>query len=234
MADEREAGWDMDWPDEADLWEAYYGALGMLVQMFGRIEVELHSVLKFMIYDFSKMSDDLTPWEIIDALAGSMRVAPLRDSIKRVLRIVRANEDIIAGFEYAFKQLGDIHFFRDRIVHHGSEISVFNKGQFYTSNDKTDREYMQQDMILFTVENLLDMAYDLKEMHYYIGELGNELTIFSKNEIEYEFTDDLRRPAWRYRSSQLTMEGPKHWSKPLARSRPQKSSQAKQAEDDQA
>ena len=220
MPDDREEGWDIEWPALAP-WDAYYAALGRLVQQFGRTEVHLHKVLKSIIFDFTHAEANPLNWDILEAVTGPMRVAGLRDNIKRIMRVADAKGTIIDGFEYAFIQLGEIHFFRDRVVHHGADGSSHEDGKFYTSNDMTARETNQQDLLTFDAELMLDMAYDLRHMREYLDYLTDDLFMWFHHKDEAVLCAEDRRPTWRYKSSLLGKTGPKHWPKPPSRTRRQ-------------
>ena len=140
---ERYPGWDLPRsPMHNAPWDDYYAALGRFIQMFGRVEAELHRVLKGMIFDLTNREASGLHWEILEAVTGPMRVSGLKDSIKRILRVAQYDEGYCAEFEYAFNHLSDIHFLRDRIVHHG--VHDFSDTEFYTSNDETVREGSQE------------------------------------------------------------------------------------------
>ena len=212
LAGEREDGWDITWAYDAP-WDAYHGALGRLVQQFGQTEVHLHKVLKSIIFDFTSAEANPLNWEILEALTGPMRVAGLRDNIKRILRVAEVEETIMEGFEYALKHLGEIHFFRDRVVHHGGEGSSHEPGKFYTSNDMTSREMDQQDILVFDPEMMLDMAYDLKQIREYLSCLEDDAFSWFHHKDQAVPCAPDQRPTWRYKPSLLVKTGPKHWPK---------------------
>lgn len=57
-------------------------------------------------------------FEVSKAVLGGMRMAALKDTVKRLLRVFRASEAEIAAINQVFAQLGDIQFLRDRLAHH--------------------------------------------------------------------------------------------------------------------
>jgi hypothetical protein len=133
MRDSREKGWDFPRHEVHDApWEEYYSALGRFMQMFGKVEARLHVVLRDFIIDLTQTDVNYLATEVLDSVIGSMRVAGLRDHITRILRVVNYDESYQEEFSYAFNQLGEIHFLRDRIAHYGA--SSFSSVEFRTSN----------------------------------------------------------------------------------------------------
>ena len=207
---DREEGWDIPPISSYAPWSDFYSALGRFIQMFGKVESSLHVVLRDIIANLLNATYDSDYEELIAATTGSMRVAGLRDAIKRVLRVGRINDVFVNEFEYGFAHLGEIHFMRDRIAHHGCGYN--SEGAFYTTNDETVSEFMNGELILFEIENLLDMAYDLKRLEEYFS----VIEISMHGDVDESLGAYLRfeRPTWRYKSSSLKRAGPKHWPSP--------------------
>ncbi len=207
---DREEGWDISAISSFAPWDEFYAALGRFIQMFGKVESSLHVVLREVIANLLNATYLHDYEAIIGATTGSMRISGLRDVLKRVLRVGNVNEIYVDCFDYGFSQLGEIHFMRDRIAHHGCEYNT--EGLFYTSNDETVSEYMNGEIILFTIENLLDMAYDLKNIEEFFTVVESTM----HDEIDETLGAYLHseRPTWRYKSSALKRAGPKHWTIP--------------------
>jgi hypothetical protein len=219
MIEAREVGWDVpQYQACAAPWPDYYAALGRFVQMFGIVESRLHVVLKSILFDLTAIDAKPYDWELLDAIMGSMRLAGLRDNLKRLLRVAHFHDAMRAEFDFAFNQLGEIHFIRDRIVHHG--VHAHSETEFYTSNDQTTNETSQEEMLIFNVEHLLDMAYDLKSIDDYFSVLEDNIFLTPDNPEWHRYIVD-RRPTWRYKPSSLKRDGPKHWPSPPKPSRQQ-------------
>jgi hypothetical protein len=217
MSSPRETGWDIPLYQACDApWDQYYSALGRFVQMFGIVESRLHVVLKSIFFDLTARESETYEWELLDSVIGSMRIAGLRDNLKRVLRVANLSKSLREEFDYAFNQLGEIHFIRDRIVHHGAH--AHSASEFYTSNDQTTHESTQEEILIFTTEMILDMAYDLRSIDDYFNILESNMFLTPDIPEWKRYVTD-QRPTWRYKPSSLKRDGPKHWTIPPTRSR---------------
>ena len=223
MTEQREIGWDVPEYDTSGApWPEYYAALGRFVQMYGSAEERLHSVLKGIIFDLTSTEGTKFNLEIIGAITGSMRFAGLRDHFKRIFRVSNYDQPYVVEFDYVLNQLGDIHSFRDRIVHHGA--AAFSATEFVTSNVETVREGDQEELIIFTPEILLDMASDLRAARVFLAELNDIFLTMETSGPTWDRWITSVRPKWRFKSSNLRREGPKHWTKPPMRSKKPKRS----------
>jgi hypothetical protein len=148
--------------------------------------------------------------------SGIQSIAGLRDNLKRVLRVANLSKSMREEFDYAFNQLGEIHFIRDRIVHHGAH--AHSASEFYTSNDQTTHESTQEEILIFTTEMILDMAYDLRSIDDYFNILESNMFLTPDIPEWKRYVTD-QRPTWRYKPSSLKRDGPKHWTIPPTRSR---------------
>jgi hypothetical protein len=180
--------------------------------MFAIVEARLHVVLRNIIIDLTQTEINYLAVEVLDSVTGSMRVAGLRDHITRILRVANYDDAYQNEFAYAFSQLGEIHFVRDRIAHHG--VSSFSATEFYTTNEATVREGNQEEMLIFTIDMLLDMAYDLNSLENYFHELDGAFLRMTGETPEWDQWILTRRPTWRYKPSSLRREGPKHLTSP--------------------
>ena len=95
-------------------------------------EEGLAALIKNFVKD-ELASDDPKFSDVLDALTGGMRVALLRDTIKRLLRVTKVREPIVTEVNSIFEQLGEIHFFRDRMAHHGSSEAPKSVGEGWFS-----------------------------------------------------------------------------------------------------
>lgn len=102
-------------------WGAYYSALGEFLHEFSRMENSMNAYLAQVLADSIEI-DSLRASLILRAAVGGQRLAPLRDTLKRLLRVTRAPAGTLAYVEVILKHVGDIHYLRDRLMHNGATL----------------------------------------------------------------------------------------------------------------
>jgi hypothetical protein len=200
--------------------EEYYEVLGEFMDMFATIE----DGMNFILLDFlsrrlrwvGQEDDD----RLLRAVLGGMRVAAMRDTLKRVLRVSDATEATREEVDKVLSHLGDIHWFRDRIAHCSADIE-WHEGvwRYSFTNRYTVRELDQLDVIGFDLKHLRRMTYDLETIILRLLKVFNPEFLERANiewrkdrpEDQSEFPSEakLRRP-WRYKPSELRKEGPRY------------------------
>lgn len=186
-------------------WPAFYTALGEMMHEFASMEsalgisisLYLESLVRYPLESPPNLKAVVRRVAALKAVAAGGRVATLRDTLNRLLRVSGANE-IQNAIEPLFQQLGEIHFFRDRLAHHPAGANdTDNPGQFYVSNIYSVRENEKQETIYFDPSSLTAMANDLRELRRRL--LAAVLAI----------PDERPPQPWSYKPSQLVRRGPK-------------------------
>ena len=210
-------------------WDFYFSALA-LFHVYSRAESDLNATISVFVHERIVPRGQPKDSAIIKALLGGSRIGASRDTLKRLLRVVKASEEMHSEVNRILSQLGEISFFRDRLAHNGAAPgSLPNEhefsGWFSISNSLTSREFEQLETISFTPQILMDMAYDLFRIP---SMLAFALSPQGAGHIlqEAEGAEDLPitrgarkhlaqiREPWRYKPSQLKRTGPKHSRNP--------------------
>jgi hypothetical protein len=211
-------------------WDQYYSALGRFMHEFGVTEDEINRVIQdFVIFDQLRLP--VEKQLVAYAVLGSQRIATARDTLKRLLRVANAGDEVRVEIDRVLSQLGEIQFFRDRIAHAGAFPDISAAGRFVMTNQAAARETDQIEWISFTPQMLLDMAADLERMPYLIQmglaspeERNRHAGMAETAEDRLAVLDPPSRP-WRYKPAQLVRTGPKYEPTPPRRDRPPRSSQ---------
>lgn len=210
-------------------WDDYYAALGRFMHQFSAMENGLNGYLAQFLALAIVPSDSPKAFLIIRAAVGGQRMAPLRDSMKRILRITRASPQMRDKIDAILDHVGNLQFVRDRLAHNGA-ILVDRRGKVRveTSNSFTVREFEQLETLYFPIQMLLDMTADLAVIH---AAIHATITPHVRPTLDLsglaELEDALRHvSAWRYKPSQLERVRPKSRAIRPTPKRPQEPSPA--------
>jgi hypothetical protein len=204
--DSIEEGWEYATAYPREPRDRYYAALGRLMHFFGAAEEALAALIKdFVFHELDVDRQGTQADDVIKALTGGMRVSMLRDTIKRLMRVTGTPDAVVTEVNSTFEQLGEIHFFRDRVAHHGT--SELRDGRFVTSTDITAKEIENAEWLGFTPELLIDMAYDVHRIPDYLDDLLTGLRPFYNDPDQLQRHIAELRPTWRYKPSALVREG---------------------------
>lgn len=140
---------------------------------------------------------------LINAIVGSMRMSPAKNTVKRILRVQNASKERLALVDKAFAQLGDIEWLRNRLAHNrtilrgSDERHSFVNYDFASASEATKSEFIafQPMAIRCASEDLVaitKLVDDLMSMHH--GSIPD---------------DELALPTWRYKPALLTRHRPK-------------------------
>lgn len=232
------------------LWAEYFSALGRLMHSFARVEDNLNLTLALMAEELvfppkyymppiaeserltaqamlkgqREASLSIQRRAVLQAIVAGQRVAPLRDTIKRLLRVIGAEDSMRIEVDRILAHLSEIQFMRDRLAHNAAVPDMRNKeGWFGTSNQHTVRENEQWEIIYFKPAMLSDMARDLDVMpdllydclhpeeHKLLMADPHYNKLMSSSEMQTFLAD--RNGPWHYKPSQLRREGPKWHAK---------------------
>jgi hypothetical protein len=251
MSDATDPGANIDSRTYRDrLWANYFSALGRMFHAFAQVEDGLNlTIAEFLEAETNQPDDsradinDAGPFSAADirrsqryasawikrkalfkAVAAGLRLANLRDVMKRLLRVTNTSNDTRREVDRIFDQLGEIQYIRDRLAHNAAILlpnnptiaGTTNNGcWFCTSNLSTVKENEQFELLYFKLSMLLDIVGDLEVIPTLLDEALRP--DFYK---EFYSTPEMSSPEmkalivnehapWRYKPSELKREGPK-------------------------
>lgn len=153
--------------------------------------------------------------DVILAVLGGQRMAPLKDTIKRLLRATKATPKRRDYVDAIFMQLGEIQFFRDRITHYITVMSVYNPECWVNMNYTGIRERKQMEDLHFNLFAPFAAAADLKAMRTLVGGFFNHYLKDGSVKLP-------TLPEWQYKPSMLVRDHPISRGKQTPRKRPRK------------
>lgn len=137
------------------------------------------------------------------AVLSGGRMAVLKDTIKRLLRVTKADEEIIGFTARLFSQLGDIQFFRDRLAHHWTKPLTGDLDHMWINSDfAAARE--DEKVYTFHTSALVRASDDVLTIKNRTDGLFRHYI----KHVEVPETD-LSPIAWRYKSALLVQHHPK-------------------------
>lgn len=185
---------------EQRAFEAYFRMLGEFNNAFTGLEHMLTCAIKNTLS--LQLKEGTDEW-LINAIVGSMRMSPAKNTVKRILRVQNASKERLALVDKAFAQLGEIEWLRNRLAHNRTilrgtdERHSFVNYDFASATEATKSEFVafQPDAIRCASEDLVaitKMMDDLISMHH-----GSKPV------------EELALPTWRYRPALLVRHRPK-------------------------
>lgn len=169
--------------------------LGRLHHAYTAVEHELGIAVYVAVTRLGERDD------VIVAMLGEQRVSPLKDTVKRLLRVTDAN---LARMDYVnriFHHLGEIQFFRNRLTHYLTVMSDYDPECWVNMNFIGIKERVKMEDIHFNLYALYAAAVDLEDMRSLIGEIFNY-------RVEGRSTDLPDVPTWEYNPSMLVRKYP--------------------------
>jgi hypothetical protein len=164
--------------DRNEAGEHFYRLLGELHYSYTALEHELACLVFIAVTKLGKQPD-----AAILAMLGGQRMNPLKDTIKRLLRVTGANADRINFVSVIFSHLGEIQFFRDQLTHYLTVISDYNPECWINMNYTGIRERDKMEDLHFNLYALHAASNDLQVMRQILGPIfnyrviGTDLTI---------------------------------------------------------
>ena len=200
---------------EARVFGAYFLALGEFNNAFTGVEHLLTCCVKNTLS--REMRDDRNEW-LVNAIVGSMRMSPAKDTVKRILRVQGAPVARRLFVDKVFAHLGDIQWLRDRIAHNATLLRGDDQKHMLISFDfASAREAEKSEFVGFMPPVLRAASHDL----VVIKALIDDLMSMHHGSIP---ETDLKLPAWQYRPSLLVRRRPKSSESRKPRKPPPRSS----------
>ncbi|QEH81142.1 hypothetical protein EIK56_24885 [Sphingomonas sp. C8-2] len=175
--------------------EHFFRLLGELHHSYTALEHELTCSVYAAVTRFEKRDD------AVIAMLGGQRMSPLKDTIKRLLRVTGADEDRKKFVDQLFSHMGDIQFFRDRLTHFLTVMSDYNPECWVNMNFTGIKEREKMEDIHFNLFALHAAACDLRALRLLVSPVFN---------YRIEGADETLPtiPAWQFEPSMLVRDRP--------------------------
>lgn len=207
----------------------YFYALGRFMHSFSMLEVGVNDLITIHVAD--SISTDWAKLDLVKSIIGGLRFKPARDTLKRLPRVSRFDDETREEVDRIFKHVGEIHFLRDRLAHNAAgPVKVGDEWWFASSNQVNIREGEDLEVIRFTVEMLHNAADDLFRadalLRRNVDGLNRMLSRVARV-TDPDYAARLREPPapWLYKPSQLRRSRPKSPHSQSGPNRPPGSSQ---------
>jgi len=189
-----------------DNFREYYLRLGELHHQY--TDLEHHFTCTVRVVVTQKMAGPEQN-AIAYAVLGGMRINPLKDTIKRLLRVLQAPKANRDAVDKVFSHLGDIQFLRDRLTHHLTRPSADGRAGVWVNSDFAGvRELEKSTELEFKLDALSAASADLHALKWYIDDLFNDYVTWAEGFPQKPFDPD-GIPAWQYKPSMLIQHRPK-------------------------
>ncbi len=164
-------------------------------------------------------------YQIAVCMLGGMRMSGLKDSIKRLVRILQLPKETKEAVDKALSHLGDIQFLRDRLAHHFTRLYGPEKPSVLVNDDYASiRELAKTRPLEFPVSALVAATNDLYQIKQVLDPLFSDFVPLPEGEIKLTFKFEL--PTWQYKPSALVPHRPKSGDSPQWWSPPPQASDA--------
>jgi hypothetical protein len=191
--------------NEEEATQHFFRLLGELHHSYTALEHELTCLVYVAVTRLESRDDAVV------AMLGGQRMSPLKDTIKRLLRVTNADADRVTYVDRLFSHLGELQFFRDRLTHYLTVMSEDNPECWIIMNFTGIKEREKMEDIHFNLFALHAAAFDLRAMRLLVGPV-----------FEYRLSKTVEPlpalPTWKFEPSMLIR------NRPVAREARQKSS----------
>lgn len=179
----------------AHLPERYFLALGHLQYAYTSLEVNLTCQIRQLVlvppYDDP---DHRFLHDRVSAVLGGMRMDAIKDTFKRLLRVMEAPPELVDYIGVIFAQLSEIQYFRNRLTHYSTGRWFRKRGHYINTDIEVAREAPKAVTLAFRHEALEAARHDLHAITYYMEQaIPND-----------EQGMILEEPAWQYKPAMLT------------------------------
>jgi hypothetical protein len=128
-------------------------------------------------------------------------MSPLKDTIKRLLRVTNAEAERKSFVDRLFSHLGELQFFRDRLAHFLTVMSDYDPECWVNMNFTGIREREKMEDIHFNLFALHAATSDLRTIRVLVGPIFNY-----RLEGEDETLPEI--PEWMFKPSMLVRDQP--------------------------
>jgi hypothetical protein len=183
-------------PDErlGRLPDKFMKALGHLQYAHTSLEVAIASHINLLVTRGYDPQDNSPLLDRVNAVLGGMRMDAAKDTLKRLLRVSEAPQNIIGYVGRVCGHVTDVSYFRNRLTHHQTTAWFRKRGEFVNSDAGLAREYEKAVTFTFGYDALDAARYDL---HAAMNYLDQAIPDIGDPAI-------LEPLAWQYKPSMLT------------------------------
>ena len=180
--------------------DLFFKALGQFFYNYTNLEHQLTCLVR----NVATTGITSTHYLVVSATFGGMRMAMLKETVKRLLRVSQAPKSHTAMAERLFKHLGDIEFFRNRLAHHFTEPLT----------DQPDHQWRNSDYASVREGEAKEYVFDTGAVIYASADL-KEIALRADGIFSHYQTDigvpafNATPPTWRYKREMLALHRPK-------------------------
>ena len=179
---------------------AYFMALGEFYHAYTSLEHHLTCCVRNAVTGHTAAGSK--EFRLTVAVLGGLRMAPAKDTIKRILRVIRADKEVRRFFDDVFSQLGEIQWLRDRLAHHITYcVTTSEPHRWHNEDYAAAREMEKIEGIEFDLATIQNATRDLEAIKF--GTDGVITPLLRGDPITA-----LQAPAWHYKPSQLSRSRP--------------------------
>lgn len=177
---------------------AFFEAYGEFFYVYTDVEHYLNVIIRRVA--FKHTVDEPESKRLIAAVTGGSRMSPAKDTMKRIMRVLKADKGTRVHVDGLFAQLGHIQWLRDRLAHNLTEIE--QGPPFFNFDFALIREVDRAEDVAFGIEAIEAAVEDL---HF----IGGELLSLDEALLPTGKPRPFRPLAWRYKPELLTRNRPK-------------------------
>lgn len=174
--------------------EEFFLALGHLQYAYTSLEVSLTCAISEVVTAGYDYTSHFPLHDRIGAVLGGMRMDSIKDTLKRLLRVMDAPPEVSEFLADVLKQLSEIQFLRNRLTHYYTSSVLKKDGVFVNTDLEVAREKAKAVTIQFSLDALDAARHDLHAISLVTGDMFD----FSATSFP------LKLPAWQYKPSMLT------------------------------
>lgn len=178
-----------DWHSVATewVWENYFHGLGYLMHSYSRVEANLNLTISTFVKEKLRVAWSNSPDpelriveakrsierdELIQAILGAQRPAQAKETLKRLLRVTKAEPHVRTRVDEILSHFSTIGKFRDMLAHNAPDHDQTNKKQiFILRNTYLVNEKSKEMEFKFPSELLVRAAWDLANMPDFLSEV---------------------------------------------------------------
>jgi hypothetical protein len=173
--------------------EDFFLALGHVQHAYTMLEVNLTCQISSLITFGYDPKEHRFLFDRIQAVLGGMRMDNIKDTLKRLLRVMAAPPELLDYVALIFAQLSEIQYFRNRLTHYQTGRWFRKRGPFINTDMGQARERDKIVTFRFEYDALEAARHDLHAIAYYMEQaIPNE-----------DHGIILEPPAWQYKPSML-------------------------------
>lgn len=185
--------------DNSAEWAAYFAKLGRFYHAYTDLEHQLTCGVTLVVTEGREHGP---AYNTAIAVLGGMRMSPLKDTTKRLLRILRVPQERKEAVDTIFAHLGDIQFLRDRLAHHMTRQIEERPGVWINDDYAAIREFDKSKKLEFELSALDAATSDLEIIKMLVDGIYTDYLTAPPGVAFRVFPEKL--PSWQYKPSMLS------------------------------